>query len=277
LSLHSFEGVLKPLAPFNFTESLSFLSDFSPMKNEQEVQNASFTKAVEINRVAVAFNVTDMGGIENPKLHFTAYSKSKLSEEVEKLVADRITFFLSLQDNLKEFYEIAKKDKCLKPVITRFYGHKQVKFLTPFEIACWAVLAQRIPMVIAHRMKEYIIGKLSGQIEVRGIVYRTFPEASKLEVTETAELLELIGNKRKAEYVSAVSKAFSQVEEQWLRTAPYDDVYEWLTDIKGIGDWSAHFVMIRGLQNGETYKHRTSTCVRCGKDLQRRRQAHIGG
>lgn len=133
LSLYSFEGALKPLAPFNFTESLYFLSDFGPMKNEQEVQNASFTKAVEINGVTVAFEVTNAGDVESPKLNFVAYSKSKLSDEVEKSVADRITFFLSLQDNLKEFYEIAKGDKCLKPVINRFYGHKQVKFLTPFE------------------------------------------------------------------------------------------------------------------------------------------------
>jgi DNA-3-methyladenine glycosylase II len=205
---------LKPLAPFNFTESLYFLSDFGPMKNEQEVQNACLTKAVEISGVTVAFEVTNTGVVESPKLHYTLYSKAKLSDVVEKSVADRITFFLSLQDNLKEFYEIAKNDKCLKPVINRFYGHKQVKFLTPFENACWAVLAQRIPMAVAHRMKEMIIQKLGGQIQVKGIVYQTFPEATKLAATKTAKLLELIKNKKKADYVSAVSKAFSQIEEQ---------------------------------------------------------------
>jgi hypothetical protein len=72
LSLQSFEVLLKPIAPFNFAESLYFLSDFGPMKNEQEVQNASFTKAVEINGVTVAFDVTNVGDVENPKLHFTA-------------------------------------------------------------------------------------------------------------------------------------------------------------------------------------------------------------
>lgn len=102
-------------------------------------------------------------------------------------------------------------------------------------------------MAVAHRMKEMIIQKLGGQIQVKDIVYRTFPEATKLAATKTAKLLELIKNKKKADYVSAISKAFSQIEEQWLRTAPYDDVYEWFTGIKGIGNWSAHFVMIRGL------------------------------
>ena len=42
-------------------------------------------------------------------------------------------------------------------------------------------------------------------------------------------------------------KRSAKVDEQWLRVAPYDEVHEWLTDIKGIGDWSANFIMIRGL------------------------------
>ncbi len=61
-------------------------------------------------------------------------------------------------------------------------------------------------------------------------------------------LLEVVPNKRKAEYLLEVIKAFSQVDEQWLRKGALMMMfYEWLTDIKGIGDWSANFVMIRGL------------------------------
>ena len=151
-----------------------------------------------------------------------------------------------LQDNLKEFYEIAKKDGCIQPAIKQFYGHKQVKFLTPFEIACWAVLNQRIPMSVAHKMKENIVNKVGGQIKVKGVEYHSFPEPFNL-IAASAELPEMVPNKRKAEYLSSVAEAFSLVDEQRLRVAPYDEVYDWLTDIKGIGDWSANFVLIRGL------------------------------
>jgi DNA-3-methyladenine glycosylase II len=246
LSLYSFEGILKPVAPFDFSKSLEFLSDFSPMQNEQEVKSGTFTKAVQAKGKTVAFEVADKGTIENPKLKFTAYSEAKLTDEDKESVADRINFFLSLQDNLKEFYEIAKKDECIQPAIKQFYGHKQVKFLTPFEIACWAVLNQRIPMSVARRMKENIVKRVGGQIKVKGIDYYSFPEPSNL-MAAFAELPEMVSNRRKAEYLSSVAKAFCKVDEQWLREAPYDEVHDWLTDIKGIGDWSANFVMIRGL------------------------------
>jgi DNA-3-methyladenine glycosylase II len=246
LSLYSFEGTLKPIAPYDFSKSLEFHYDFRPMKNEQEVKSDTFTKAVQVKGRTVAFEVSDMGSIEKPKLEFMAYSEAKFTNEVKELMADRISFFLSLQDNLQEFYDIAQDDECIQPAIKQFYGHKQVKFLTPFEIACWAILAQRIPMAVSHKMKENIVKKLGGQINVKGINYHSFPEPSNL-LAALAELPGLVPNKRKAEYLSAVTEAFCKVDEQWLRSAPYDEIHGWLTDIKGIGDWSANFVMIRGL------------------------------
>jgi DNA-3-methyladenine glycosylase II len=246
LSLYSFESTLKPLAPFDFSKSLEFLSDFSPTKNEQDVKIGSFTKAVQAKGKTIAFEVTDKGTIENPKLQFTAYSEAKFTDEVKDTVTDRISFFLSLQDNLKEFYELARKDEFLHPAIKQFYGHKQVKFLTPFEIACWAVLNQRIPMNVARKMKENIVKNVGGKIKVKGVEYYSFPEPSHL-VAASSELPEMVPNKRKAEYISSVAEAFCTVDEQWLREASYDEVHDWLTDIKGIGDWSANFVMIRGL------------------------------
>jgi DNA-3-methyladenine glycosylase II len=246
LNIYSFEGTLKPVAPFDFSKSLEFLSDFSPMKNEQEVKSGTFTKAVQVRGKTIAFEVADEGTVENPKLQFTAYSESKFTDEIKELVADRISFFLSLQDNLNEFYKLAQTDSCIQPAIKQFYGHKQVKFLTPFEIACWAILAQRIPMTIARKIKDNIVKNVGGKIKVKGVEYSSFPEPSDL-LSAAVELPELVPNKRKAEYLRSVAEAFFSVDEKWLRSGPFEEVSDWLMDIKGIGDWSAHFVMIRGL------------------------------
>jgi DNA-3-methyladenine glycosylase II len=60
-------------------------------------------------------------------------------------------------------------------------------------------------------------------------------------------LLELSGNQRRAEYLQAIATAFSGADETWLRAAPYAEVEAWLRGIKGLGAWSAAFVMLRGL------------------------------
>jgi DNA-3-methyladenine glycosylase II len=33
----------------------------------------------------------------------------------------------------------------------------------------------------------------------------------------------------------------------WLKTAPDEDVARWLRSIRGIGEWSASFILMRGL------------------------------
>jgi hypothetical protein len=96
LKLYSFAGTLTPLAPFDFSQSLNFLSNFSPTKNEQEIKGSSLAKGVQIKDAKIAFQVSDIGEVEDPKLQFVAYSESEFTEEIQTLLADRIGFFLSL-------------------------------------------------------------------------------------------------------------------------------------------------------------------------------------
>jgi DNA-3-methyladenine glycosylase II len=86
-------------------------------------------------------------------------------------------------------------------------------------------------MNVARKMKENIVNKVGGRINVKGVEYHSFPEPSNL-LAASAELPELVPNKRKAEYLSAVGEAFCNVDEQWLRTAQYNEVHDWLMDIK---------------------------------------------
>ena len=82
---------------------------------------------------------------------------------------------MSLDDDLKLFYKHGLKDNAFKPVIKELYGLHQVKFLTPFEGAGWAVLSQRISMKAAHTMKEWLIQSVGDNINIDGVDYWTSP------------------------------------------------------------------------------------------------------
>jgi DNA-3-methyladenine glycosylase II len=59
--------------------------------------------------------------------------------------------------------------------------------------------------------------------------------------------LKVIRNDRRAEYLIATARAFSEVDDEFLKSAPDEEVEAWLRNIKGIGEWSATFIMVRGL------------------------------
>ena len=240
-------GTLTPTPPFDFSKSLQFLGIFGPTKNEQTVSTHSLTKAISIDGQTVVFQLTSIGTTEKPGLEYTLFSAKPFSQAMENAVVERITFFLSLKDDLQPFYRLGREDPDFAPIIEHLYGYHQVKFLTPFENACWAVLTQRNPMKIAQQTKQALVEKYGSSLEVSGSVYWAFPEPMQIAVADESELLKMIRNDRRTEYLVAVARAFSEADEEFLKTASDEAVEAWLRNIKGIGEWSATFIMVRGL------------------------------
>ena len=80
-----------------------------------------------------------------------------------------------------------------------------------------------------------------------GTSYEAFPEPGALAMRSVDDINAVVHNLWKSEGLVSVSRAFDNVDEMWLKTAPDEDVARWLRSIKGIGEWSASFILMRGL------------------------------
>ena len=245
--MYTESGTLIPTPPFNFDKSLNFLGVFMPTKQEQTISSHTLSKAISIDGQTIVFQLISIGTTENPQLEYTLFSTQPITEETQNAVVERMTFFLSLEDDLQPFYRIGQEDVDFSPIIELLYGYHQVKFLTPFENACWAVLTQRNPMKIAQKTKQVLIEKYGNHLDVNENVYWAFPEPIQIVVADESELLKVIRNDQRTEYLIATARAFSEVNEEFLKIAPDEEVEAWLRNIKGIGEWSATFIMVRGL------------------------------
>jgi len=268
--LHSVTGKLTPRAPFDYSKTLGFLIGFGPTGGEQAFASSTLTKAITLNGRAVAFEVWDVtegNDGAQPRLAYRLSSAQPLSEEEHAAIADRIHFFLSLDDDLQPFYAIGQADPQFAPVIERLYGLHQPKFLTPFEIACWAILGQRIPWRMAHRIKMAMVERFGTSITLHDQVYRAFPEVQQLAAVEPGELATVVRNERKVEYLRAVIQFFSEVDEQFLRSGPFEEVAARIRGIRGVGEWSAHFILVRGLGRMERVSSVDKELLKCASDI----------
>src|SRR5579859_3158852 len=259
MSRYHESGTLTPVAPFDFHRSLGFVEMFSPNAGEQHIAAQQLTKAVMVAGQPLAFVVKSSGSLEQPRLDYTLYADQPISADLKSAALDRIRFYLSLDDDLKPFYAMASNDPCLAPIVERLYGLHQVKFITPFEIAAWAILTQRMPIPVARKVKDKIVARYGKSIEVNGEQLWAFPDADQLSAANPDDLLDMIHNERKVQYLGGISQAFQSVDEQFLRSGDYDAVESWLRSIKGVGEWSAKFILVRGLGRMErlslTEKH----------------------
>lgn len=238
---------LRPVAPFDFRHSLEFLRGFLLMRGDQAITNNALMRAVVVGGTTIVFRVEGRGAVDAPLLGVTLYAGQPIGPKVREAALDRVGFFLSIADDLAPFYAIGREDTRFAPVIARLYGYHQVKFLTPWENAAWAILSQRTPMAAARKSWSALIERYGRSLTVDGATYRVFPTAERLATVNPDDLLAILPNLRKAPYLHAAARAFDEVDEHWLRAAPYDEVNAWLRRIPGIGEWSATFILIRAL------------------------------
>jgi DNA-3-methyladenine glycosylase II len=240
-------GVLPATAPFDFGLALEFLRQFEPMAGEQAVTDDALTKALRVDGRTVVFRVSDAASDGRDRVAYSLYSDGPLGAALRNEVQARIAFFLSLDDDLEPFYRLAQSDPPMAEAVRRLKGLHQVKFLTPFEIAAWAVLAQRVAVPIARLMKRALVERYGSSLEVDGEIYRAFPQPEDMAGATEDDLAEVIRNRVRARALAAVVNAFRDADEPWLRSASYESVEGWLRNIHGVGPWSAAFVLFRGL------------------------------
>ncbi len=241
------EGTLRPVAPFDFDQAIDFILTFPPMHGEQVVSDKSLTRAAWASQTPVAFKLTATGTVEDPGLRYELHADEPLSDSDVAAVERRIEVYVSAYDDLHRFYELIDSDPPFAPVKRELYGYHQVKFLTPFENACWTILSQRNVLGVAQHMKQTLIQEFSAAVELNGREFWPYPGAKAVVQASVEDLTSLLRNHRRAEYIHGAAVAFSEVDEAFLREGSYGEVSDWLRAIPGIGPWSAAFIMIRSL------------------------------
>ena len=231
--------------PFDFGASLAFIGSFPAMTGQQGSSGAALTLALRENSSTLAARLTAAAGGTGLDCELTA--DTPIDGATARAAADRLGFHLGLDDDLSPLYTAARRDPAFQRVADRLYGYHQVKFPSPFELLCWAILCQRVPMPVARTMKQSLVEAVGNRMELDGRVLWAFPEAEQLAALDEDELTALIGNRRKAGFLHGSIRRWLDLDEGFLRGGDYGAVRERILELPGIGPWSASFLMIRGL------------------------------
>jgi DNA-3-methyladenine glycosylase II len=230
-----------------FAASLRFLQGFPATTDEQRIEGEMLTCAVRASGTTAGVRVSADG----VGLRYEMHTDHPLHADAVAAVTDQLSFHLGLADDLGEFYALADGDPPFQRVIARLHGYHQVKFPSALELMCWAILAQRAPMPVARRMKQAIVTAGDNSIVLDGKELWAFPDLEQLLEISHDDLVELIGNRRKAGYLYGALRSWQGIDESFLRTGQHDLVVARLLEIPGIGPWSAGFLMVRGLGRTE--------------------------
>ncbi|MGA7871056.1 MAG: hypothetical protein WCA22_09165 [Candidatus Binatus sp.] len=197
--------------------------------------------------VAVAVRQTRRGTRPEIEVRISAARPDGVKSEVAALM----TKMLGLERDLSDFYRLARGDARLRELADRLRGMKPVRYATVFEAFANAVACQLVSlsagMHVLNRLAEAY--GIPGEADGAAPPLRSFPAAAAIARSNPDSLRALGLSRQKGEYLIGLARlAIDRKDRDFASIARLGDAdaVARLSAIRGVGRWTAEYVMLRG-------------------------------
>jgi DNA-3-methyladenine glycosylase II len=233
---------------FSFKENLNYLSRSS---NEClfKIKEDKIYKAIPTDSETALIEVS----AQHPTsltIRFLTVSNAP-SESIRESVLLYVKDWFDLERDLSPFYQLAKTDHLLQKATKSFYGLRCIGIPDLFEAISWGILGQQINLTYAYTLKRRLVEGFGQSIEHEGEKYWLYPTSKTIASLSIADLEGLRMTVKKCEYLIGVAKLLSEghlSKNLLVETGDFKKSEKLLTNIHGIGPWTANYVLMRCLR-----------------------------
>jgi DNA-3-methyladenine glycosylase II len=205
-----------------------------------------YRRLLSINGAGVLIEVRSAGDVSHPRLIVECLAGDP---DALPAAAEAIRRAFGLDDPLDQLHEAFAGEPVLDGLLQRLPGLRLVRTQSAFEALVWAVIGQQINLTFAFRLKSMLVQELGEHLDFDGRTYWAFPQPSRVATADATSLAASGLGRRKAATLIAVARALETGELglESLGTQPREAAEARLTALAGIGPWTAHYVLLRGL------------------------------
>lgn len=151
---------------------------------------------------------------------------------------------LSLDFDGSGFSAVGARDAVVGEIQKRYGWGRPICNFSPYEGGVQRVLGQRSSIQQARRLREALAEAAGEAIEVGGRSFRAFPAPQRLLELKTFRGVSV----EKLARLHALARAALDglLERERLRSLPVERALEQLAAIRGVGEWTAQGILMRG-------------------------------
>lgn len=150
---------------------------------------------------------------------------------------------------MSDFQRLAHRDSRLRELIGRFAGFRPPRFPTVFEAAVNAICCQQLSLVVGLELLDRLSARTGFRAKGAGESLFGPPERCKVTGLAPRELRELGFSRQKTDALLELARVFADESDRLEDFSSVNDqeVMSCLMQLKGIGRWSAEYILLRGL------------------------------
>ena len=231
-----------PTSPFHFDSTFFKPVHFPTSDTKWESGKRWQTMLWKGDKLGLIFE--DKSVRRKPKVLVNVFSDKKLSLEFIKGLKQEIIWRFNLDLNLAEFYQMARKDTLLKPIIKKFKGLRPMHPGSLYEYLIIAIVLQNATVKRSVYMMQTLFENYGTLLEFDNQKFWCFWEPKVLSKTKDQKLRDLKMGYR-AKSLIKVSEPFAknEINELELRTKSPKEQEKMLIDLYGIGPASTGYIM----------------------------------
>jgi DNA-3-methyladenine glycosylase II len=210
-------------------------------------ENGTYRRVVVIGGRATTLSVRQTGSSDAPRLLVTTTPSPRLPAD-RRLVRTLIDRLLGTDINLDGWYRIARQDRKLDILAERFRGVKPPRFPTVFEATVNAFACQQLSLEVGLELLNRLAAVCAERSEARTGGYAAFPAARDIVKLPASRYRAIGFSQQKVRALLALARAVERddVDLEKLAHEGDDNVCARLRELRGVGRWTAEYVLLRG-------------------------------
>jgi DNA-3-methyladenine glycosylase II len=238
---------LEPIPPFRLDLTVWTLRR-RPDNAVDRWDGQTYRRVLPLPAGPVEVAVTQVGPPAAPRLR-VAVAGQPLRSAVRAAVSSALERLLGLHIDLAGFYRFAARRHHLGPLARRFRGMKPPRFATVFESLVNAIACQQVTLTAGLRLLNRLAADHGAALPGGEAAAHAFPRPDDLAGLRPHELRRLGFSRQKGRAMIELARSITagRFDPDGLAELPDEEAVERLRGLRGVGRWTAEYVLLRGL------------------------------
>ncbi len=238
---------IRPSPPFRLDLTVWVLQR-RPNNRLDSWDGHTYRKVLSLGNQTVLAAIEQKGDFSSPELAVSLTCENP-SPSIESASRSALTRLLGTDLDLSGFYRMAAGDRDLSLLSDRFLGVKPPRYPTLFEAFANGIVCQQISLYAGLSILNRLIERYGRPFILSDTDFRAFPEAASIASCDFEEIRQLGFSANKARTLVETAKIISagELTQENLERMDNATAFAALVNIRGIGKWTADYVLLRGL------------------------------